>query len=339
MFCFIFSSIYAQQSEPSVEEICKQVTPGTTILYPNTCDKWFRCSSSFSVKDYEDGTCVFGLYFNKDTGRCESIENVVCPYASPETSNRCAFEEDGTFLEDPNNCSSYIFCDNGKEMQSTCPYGLIFHAEKAECVYSTDYNCQVKKANPICKAVPKGLLLANINDCNKFYKCDEKAQLISLECNEGEAYNYSTLECVPRNRVVCHPLAPELEPEVDVCGSENNTVVGYIADTESCSAYYICAKKEAGKPDRQPMHLTCQNGYFFDNNTLSCRDRMNVKCYLDRCKGIGNKYINVIGDCASYAHCKNGVTGKIGKCKTGYFFDERLQVCTQETITYAACMP
>lgn len=343
LLCFIFSSIYAEQSEPSVKEICKQVAPGTTIINPNTCDKWVRCPSSFSAEDYEEGLCVFGLYFNKDTGRCESIKNVVCPYVSVETSNRCSLKEDDTFLEDPNNCSGYIFCKNGKEMQSTCPYGLIFHSKKAACVHSKDYKCTVKKsvanANPICKAVPKGLVLANTNDCTKYYKCDEESQLQSLQCIEGESFNYSTMECVPRDKVICHPLAPELEPQVDVCANENNTVVGYIADKQSCGAYYICAERKEGKPDRKPMHLKCQNGYFFDSNTWSCRDRMNVKCYFDRCEGMGNKYVNVFGDCASYAHCKNGVTLNNGKCKTGFFFDERSQVCTQEIISYAACMP
>ncbi|XP_011178615.1 peritrophin-48 [Zeugodacus cucurbitae] len=341
--CFIFASSYAEQSEPSVKEICKLVAPGTTIIYPNTCDKWVRCPSSFSAEDYEEGSCVFGLYFNKDTGRCESIENVICPYASAETSNRCASKEDGTFLAHPDNCSGYIFCSKGKEMQSTCPFGLIFHPGKASCVYVNEYKCPIKqsaaKANPICKAVPKGLLLANVNDCTKYYKCDEGSQLNSLQCNEGEAYNYSTKECVSRNQVICHPSAPQLEPEIDVCGSENNTVVGYIADKESCSYYYICAERKDGKPDRKPMHLKCPNGYFFDSKTWSCRDRVNVKCYLDRCEGMGNKYVNVIGDCTSYAHCKNGVTLNNGKCKSGLFFDERSQICTQDIITYAACSP
>ncbi|CAD7005111.1 unnamed protein product [Ceratitis capitata] len=336
-------SINAEQNELTVAEICKQVAPSTTILHPNTCDKWVRCPSTFNSEDYEEGSCVYGLRFNKDTGRCESMDDVSCPYESVAVSNRCASMKNGTFLADPNNCSGYIFCNNAREMHSTCPMDLVYHPEKMACVYSNEYSCsmetEVVDVSPICKAVPKNIIFADTMDCTKYYQCDEKEQLNSLTCAEDEAFNYTTFQCVARNKAVCHPLAPQLEPEIDVCTQGNKTIVGYIADKESCSGYYICAEQDTGKPDRHPMYFKCQTGYFFDSNTWSCRDRVNVKCTLDRCEGWSSKYVNVPGDCSAYSRCKNGVTVNTGKCGTGFFFDERSQICSQQPITYAACMP
>ncbi|XP_067644334.1 peritrophin-48-like [Eurosta solidaginis] len=338
---YIITAVSADESEPNIEEICRFVAPGTTILRPNTCEQWVRCPTAFGAADYDDGSCVYGLYFNKDTGRCESIENVNCPYESNIVKNRCASKKTGSFLPHPTNCKSYIYCQNGKEINATCPNNLIYHPTKVACVYAKQYECELKtfpaNANPICKAIPKNKILADTKDCTKYYKCNKDQQLVKLECAEGQSFDYVSSKCVTQKSAICHPLAPELEPESDVCGNADNVHIGYIADEKSCSHYYICNKRANGRPDRKPLHLKCQNEHFFDINTWSCRDRLRVQCYLDRCEGIENGYVNVAGDCTAYAHCKNGVTIKRGKCGEGFNFDERLQICSQQNISYVAC--
>ncbi|XP_011178491.1 peritrophin-48 [Zeugodacus cucurbitae] len=325
----------------SVEDICKQMPPNIFILRPNTCDNWIQCPSAPSAHDYDEGICAFGLYFNKEKNRCESSEDVTCPFENIGNVNHCSSKKDGTFLPDSKNCNGYIFCKDGQEAYSSCPKGLVFHPKKSSCVYSSEYQCPKKTENliasPICNSVPHGTVFADITDCTKYQQCAEDGKLKSLQCSEGQAFNYSTLNCIARKQTVCHPLAPELEPEIEICGTEGSAREGYIADDQSCRGYYICAKQKDGKPDRKPTHLKCQQGYFFDNATWSCRDRLNVKCSLDRCEGMDNKYVNVAGDCSAYARCKNGVTIASGKCDTNHFFDERTQGCTPQNISYIAC--
>ncbi|XP_039963011.1 peritrophin-48 [Bactrocera tryoni] len=339
-------AITAVQSEMealTVEDICKQMASNIFILRPNSCDNWVQCPSALNGQDYDEGYCAFGLYFNKDLSRCESSEDVTCPFENTGNNdvNQCASMKDGTFLADPKNCNSYIYCTDGQEAYSNCPKDLVFHPKKGSCVYSNEYQCpkQVENltASPICNSIPGETVFADITDCTKYQQCEQDGKLSSLQCAEGQAFNYTTLKCVARKEAVCHPLAPELEAEIEICGTEGLVREGYIADDQSCSAYYICAKQKDGKPDRKPMHLKCQEGYFFDSATWSCRDRLNVKCALDRCEGMDNKYVNVAGDCSAYARCKNGVTIASGKCDTNYYFDERTQGCTPHNISYIAC--
>lgn len=335
--------VQSEMQALSAEDICKQMPPNIFILRPNSCDNWIQCPSALNAQDYDEGFCAFGLYFNKDKSRCESSEDVTCPFANTGNYdvNHCASKKDGTFLPDPKNCNSYVFCMDGQEAYSNCPKDLVFHPKKGSCVYSNEYQCPRKAENlttsPICNSIPHGTVFADIADCTKYQQCAEDGKLKSFQCSEGQAFNYSTLKCVSRKEVLCHPLAPELEPEIEICGMESFAREGYIADDQSCSGYYICAKQKDGKPDRKPTHLKCQEGYFFDSATWSCRDRLNVKCSLDRCEGMDNKYVNVAGDCNAYARCKNGVAIASGKCDTNYFFDERTQGCTPHTISYKAC--
>ncbi|XP_067642771.1 peritrophin-44 [Eurosta solidaginis] len=335
--------VNAESEYLSVRDICSRMPAGIFILRPNSCNNWLQCPTSPDAQDYDEGFCAYGLYFNKDSNRCDSIENVSCPFESTQTKpeNRCATAKDGAFLADPENCNGFVFCANGEETRSSCPKGLLFHPSKSACVYPKEYKCPKKSENisadPICNSIATGTIFADITDCTKYHQCTNGGKLDSLQCADGQAFNHTTLKCVPRKAAVCHPLAPELQPELEVCGTEGNIRVGYIADEASCSGYYICAKEDDGKPDRKPTHLKCQNGYFFDSNTWSCRDRLNVKCNLDRCEGMDNKYVNVAGDCGAYARCKNGVTINTGKCESDYFFDERTQGCTPHKISYIAC--
>ncbi|CAD7005112.1 peritrophin-44 [Ceratitis capitata] len=327
----------------SAQDICNQMPAGIFILRPNTCDNWVQCPSALNAQDYDEGFCAHGLYFNKDKSRCESSEDVMCPFKNNQksSSNQCASKKDGSFLADPEKCNGYIFCMDGEGTHSECPKELVFHPKKGSCVYPSEYKCPKKSENlftsPICNSVPNGTVFADITDCTKYQQCAKGGKLISLQCGDGYAFNHTTLGCVTRKSAVCHPLAPELEPEIEICGVDGSVREGYIADEQSCSGYYICAKQKDGKPDRKPMHLKCQNGYFFDSSTWSCRDRLNVKCSLDRCEGMDSKYVNVAGDCSAYARCKNGVTITSGKCDANYFFDERTQGCTPHNISYIAC--
>ncbi|XP_075160915.1 peritrophin-44 [Haematobia irritans] len=333
-------SLTNDDSTPTVQELCA-LLPGATILRPNTCTNWIKCPTSSDSSDFEEGSCVYGLYFNKDKGMCMYKDEMECPYEnSAPSGNRCSRQLEGAFLADEDNCHGYVYCKNGEEMKSECPNNLVFDPHHGECVYEHQYSCPaakaVEKRNPICMSLPNDVFFADQEDCLKYSHCLDGV-LTSHECGEDQAWDHIKGICVATSEVVCLPTAKKPEPENEVCGSKTTVRVGPISDGVSCSGYYFCKKMENGQRDRKPEHFTCNAGYFFDNSTLSCRDRLNVKCSHDRCEGMDNKYVNVAGNCRAYASCANGEAVFKGNCPDNYFFDERTQGCTPQVVSYAAC--
>lgn len=312
---------------------------GTTILRPGSCTNWVKCPSTEDESDFEEGSCLFGLYYDKDSGRCDLAARVQCPYENKPTKGRCENVEEATFLEDYESCNSYIFCKKGAELHADCPSDLVFDPRKSSCVYKQDYKCPTKTdkptTDPICLSVSDRAHFADELDCTKYHQCT-KGIIATQSCNEGNVFDHNKGQCIIDTDAVCIPTAVEPEPIVSICGTADNAMVGYFSDQESCSGYYICKPVEGGV-DREPVFAKCPNGFFFDSDKLSCRDRLNVQCQLDRCEGMGNKYVNINGDCTSYARCQNNVAISTGKCPEKYFFDEKTQGCTPQNIHYAAC--
>ena len=325
---------------PKILDICALMPHGTTILRPGSCTNWIKCSSNEDNNNqgYEEGSCLFGLYYDKNTGKCDLAERVNCPYDSRPNS-RCEDEKDDTFLSDPNNCTAYIFCKNGEELHANCPGDLVFHPEKAACVYKQDYTCPpqalLPKPHPMCLSISDNRTFADELSCETFHTC-QKGVLAIHKCDEGSFFNHLKGSCVPNDRSTCIPTAVEAKPMSTVCGTVDQPKVGYFSDEESCSGYYFC-KKVANGVDLDPVFANCPNGFFFDIENLSCRDRLNVQCKGDRCEGMGNKYVNIFGDCSSYARCLDNKLDSVGKCPESYFFDEKTQGCTPQKIQYAAC--
>ncbi|XP_037819116.1 peritrophin-44-like [Lucilia sericata] len=330
----LFGFISGQQ-HINVDELCS-LAPNALILQPNSCSDWLRCPSSPGASDMEDGSCVFGLYFNKNTGKCEYKDKVVCPFES-RSKNVCAGEADGSFVAVKDECNAYIYCSEGEENKSYCPSNLVFNPITKSCVYQNQYKCPVSKppveGDALCKSLPDGLFFADKQDCTKYSLC-KNGELQTYSCNSSHAWDYIQGACVSIDNVVCLPSAKKPEPELKVCVN----TVGPISDGISCSGYYFCKKMSNDTHDRKPEHFNCPAGTFFDQQTNSCRDRLNVKCTLNRCEGMGNKYVNMAGDCRKYILCQNGEPFTNGTCPNSYYFDERTQGCTPQVVNYAACM-
>jgi len=327
----------------SVREMCEFLPSDTSFLRPNTCNYWVRCPSNNT--SLEEGTCAAGLNYKKDIGRCDLASNVICPYADGSSSNnsvnKCANETDGTFLADTssNNCQGYILCKGRREAKANCPNQLIFNPATRSCVYSNQYRCPNSVNNtksPTCLSLPDNTRLAHDEHCNKYFVCKNDV-LYAQECSEQMAYDVAIGRCVPALNATCYPTAKLPPPENQFCRVNGTARVGYFADDESCSHYYICNKTTNGQHDKNPQHLKCGQGLYFDVEKLSCRDRLNVRCFLDRCADTSLSYVNVYGDCQAYARCSGGATVGSGRCPTDYYFDERSQGCTPINHNYTAC--
>ncbi|XP_023173097.2 peritrophin-44 [Drosophila hydei] len=331
----------------SMTEMCDLLPLDTSFLRPNTCNYWVHCPSHTTT--IEEGTCATGLSYNKDRGRCTMAENVECPYDTTAASNNtivnvCANEKDGTFLPDSTsyNCQGYLLCKGHREVKANCPNELIFNPQSRSCVYSTQYTCPqsgVKTKSPVCRSLSNNTSLAHEEHCHKYYVCIDDV-LYERECADQKAYDVSLGRCVAAANVTCYGNAALPPPENTFCLVNGTTArQGYYADDESCNHYYICRAPVKGKHDTNPQHLRCPLGTYFDYEKLSCRDRLNVRCLLDRCAGSTLTYVNVLGNCQSYGRCVDGVTESIGHCPSEYFFDERSQGCTPTNHNYVACQP
>ncbi|KAI8036678.1 hypothetical protein M5D96_010479 [Drosophila gunungcola] len=312
----------------SVSEMCELLPPETSFLRPNTCDSWVSCAGNYT--NLEQGGCAAGLNYNKELGRCQP-------------KNLCANETEGAFIVDPSssNCRGYILCKGQKQIKANCPNELIFHPRSRSCVYETQYACpisQTNKPSPACRSLSNHTRLADPVHCDQYYECVGEV-LHSRSCPLQEAYDADLGACVPQDRVNCYETAALPEPENTFCVDNvtGKARTGYFADDLSCSKYYICGEPVAGKHDTEPKHISCPLGQYFDFVKLSCRDRLNVRCQLDRCVGANLTYVNVAGDCQSYGRCSGGLTVSLGHCPDGYFFDERNQGCTQTNYHYIAC--
>ncbi|KAH8261334.1 hypothetical protein KR044_007418, partial [Drosophila immigrans] len=331
----------------SVREMCELLPLSTTILRPNTCNYWVNCPTYNA--SLEEGTCATGLSYNKNMGRCEPSSNVVCPYQSQQsnsttgpTVNKCSNETDGTFLSDASssNCQGYILCKARREIKSSCPNELVFNPASRSCVYANQYSCPtagIVTKSPACLSLRNNTKLANDDHCHKYFVCINDV-LMQRECQDQTAYDVELGRCVPALNATCYSTAKLPPPENTFCRMANGTArVGYFADNESCSHYYICAAPVNGRHDTNPQRLQCSQGLFFDVEKLSCRDRLNVRCLLDRCAETSLAYVNVANNCQKYARCSGGATVGTGHCPSDYYFDERSQGCTPVNHNYVAC--
>ncbi|XP_044317512.1 peritrophin-48 [Drosophila rhopaloa] len=328
----------------SVGEMCDLLPQETSFLRPSTCDSWVTCAGNYSV--LEQGGCAAGLTYNKELGRCAQASGAVCPYTgniAVQPKNLCANESDGAFVEDPSSsdCRGYVLCRNQRQIKANCPNELIFHPKSRSCVYQNQYECptsQTKKTSPACRPLSNNTRLADPVHCDQYLECVDEV-LHSRSCPVQEAYDADLGVCVPVERVNCYETAALPEPENTFCldNVTGKARTGYLADDLSCSQYYICGKPIGEKHDTEPKHLSCPQGQYFDFEKLSCRDRLNVRCQLDRCVGTNLTYVNVAGDCQSYGRCSGGITVSLGHCPEGYFFDERNQGCSQTNYHYIAC--
>lgn len=333
-------SVIENFEDLTVKEICDLLPESSSILRPNTCNYWVRCPRTNA--NLEEGVCAAGLYYDKNVGRCVAMEDVVCPYTESAVSNICADERDGTFHADATaiTCHGYILCKAGKEVKATCPNNLLFNPKTGSCVYPNQYACPTtihRTTSPVCRSLANNTHLANDKECNKYYICANEI-LYNRTCDAQMAYDVSLGRCVPATNATCYATAQLPPPESTLClGADGKPLVGHLVDEESCSHYYVCKNTGTNKHDTNPKRYQCTQGLYYDYKELSCRDRLNVRCSLDRCADTSMTYVNVFGDCQSYARCSGGVAVGSGRCPPNYFFDERNQGCTPVNHNFTAC--
>lgn len=319
--------------------ICSVLPKDSIILKQGSCTDWIKCPSSSQLEHYEEGTCLPGLFFDKDESKCRPEKDVKCPFkSSTNKSDICLYENDGTFLADPDSCYNFVYCNQTIAYTHPCPGYLVFDPHKRQCVYFDQYICLKKETvetHEDCLVIRDSKAFADRVSCVKYHTC-ENGRLVNYTCSEGEAFDRVQGYCRKIREAECFLDEGETHDKNAICGTLSNKKVGFISDGKTCSGYYHC-KDLRNDVDRNPIWSKCRDGRFFDGLTLSCRDRTSVSCAFDRCEGMGNSFANIAGNCSQYAVCKNSARIDFGKCSDGYYFDEKSQGCTKELIKYVAC--
>lgn len=212
-----------------------------------------------------------------------------------------------------------------------------FNPKTKNCI--RNYPCEVKMLpEDYCNIVPDGVFIKVSNSCTAYQMCWHD-ELINGTCPDYFYFNALTGECdYPKdvNCVESTTLAPKL-PEDLKC-----TRAGvFISDGISCNGYYYCMAHEDGNIEL--IHGVCPFERFFDpSDGGACVVRTNISCLHNRCVTLGYRTIqlaNINDDgCTGFLICEDGEIIGQSECPSGQYFNEWLQLCTTEMVTYPACV-
>lgn len=253
------------------------------------------------------------------------------------SSNPCASTPGvNGFVADPFSCNGYYYCEDGDGIQGLCSSGWNFNPETKNCI--RNFPCELKiLPYDYCNIVPDGVFIKVPNTCTDYQTC-WRGDLLNGTCPHTFYFNAINGECDYPENVDCvesTTLAPEIPSEIE-CPEAGV----FIADGKSCNGYYYCKGLEDGSIE--PIHSQCPDGRFFDpKDGGACVIRTNIACPYNRCVTMGYENIqlaNVYDDgCTGFHLCQDGEIIGSGECPSGQYFNELLQLCTEQMVTFAAC--
>ncbi|KAJ8954028.1 hypothetical protein NQ318_004321 [Aromia moschata] len=118
----------------NVDPFCPYPSPVTTY-YPNTedCHQFFEC---YEGRKYTL-VCNDNLLWNQEKLECDYPQNVNCN----RSDNVCENERDGTYLANPDDCSSFFECVDHKAIGAKCSPGTVWNQAVLNCDFPSNVNC------------------------------------------------------------------------------------------------------------------------------------------------------------------------------------------------------
>uniref|UniRef100_A0A0P4X0G8 Chitin-binding type-2 domain-containing protein n=1 Tax=Scylla olivacea TaxID=85551 RepID=A0A0P4X0G8_SCYOL len=178
-----------------------------------------------------------------------------------------------------------------------------------------------------CQNCADGEMVADPEDCHRFYICDGNGGIITtqpLECPSGMHFNATQHQCVSGN--ICKYC--------DRCFFEcYDSITGMVPDPTDCSVYYECNGDYPGKDQ------TCSaTRPYFDG--FRCQEEHNRCCschaYCD--SHHVSTFIPDPTDCRNYYYCMDaGQPAFGGTCDTGEFYDEEVDKCSPHAQCNTIC--
>lgn len=318
------------------KEICEILPENTSFRHLSSCTKYYTCSDKKPVA----ATCLDGLFFDKDIGKCSDQRTVKC---EANLDEKCT--SNSVYLADPESCQNYYLCINGKAKQVSCPSGSNFNPESSSCAQADDYRCNLTTNYNMCDVIAKQTVFRHDTDCKKYRVCADK-NIVERSCPASLWFDSVNGRCDTEKKAKCGGPDPVIDPakpeNSDICGTPTRPYTGFVHDGLTCRGYYDCAVKRDVNGNQvlntSPQHMSCFKNEIFDEKTKKCAPRLQTKCRFDRCNGWGNEYVNVEGDdCRGYAICEKNKEVMRMKCPDKYYFDESQQDCVTTVVNYPSC--
>lgn len=145
------------------------------------------------------GKCPEGYFFDFQKQACNYEDVVKCN----EPKFKCPNDEGITTHPSDISCSQYTMCKFGEPLVEFCPPGMHYSIEVNACTPMNYAKCVTD--NSICATADgEDVYIPNINDCNKFYKCDDNKAIQPLQCaNEDEHWDQLLSQCISKQVSTC----------------------------------------------------------------------------------------------------------------------------------------
>lgn len=176
----------------------------------------------------------------------------------------CVTKLDG-FFEDPNNCTSFYQCLNGRATKRHCLKGMVFNALLKSCDTPQSFPCRTTEGTEVGQS----------ESTEPEVKPTHRQGM-----DTGESLGMSNLATDRNGNTPLTPVKP-VRPAVKSDANTNEVTVdkefclerpsGNYADPYDCSSFYSCSLEETKKE-------TCPRGLHYNYNTGECDWPFNVKC-------------------------------------------------------------
>ncbi|XP_034482515.1 peritrophin-48-like [Drosophila innubila] len=225
----------------------------------------------------------------------------------------CTLVVNGTKINDPRACNSWIQCIDEMPVNGTCAEGLFYDRNSEDCVASKDVVCISSDA---CAEMANGFT-ADPYTCNGYYYCKNGTGTRG-ECNAGLNFNPGTEACIRD-----YPCNFKMSPD-NYCNILPDGV--FIKDPWNCNGWQMCWQGEI-------VNGTCPDSFLFSGSLGKCDYPQNVECTFtepppqtaepDYCPKVGS-FVSDDRTCNGYYYCRKNTEGQMvlehGVCPDGRFF-------------------
>ncbi|XP_067612790.1 uncharacterized protein [Eurosta solidaginis] len=253
----------------------------------------------------------------------------LCSAADPECKYR-RLRSLALHWANPTDCTRYFRCTNKNVMREiVCAEGKAYNANTGRCTTNEQGLCKLTLLAPLieplnpCADEVSGAYLPQTGYCRTFYICNDN-KAYPQACEAGSFFNATSGNCIPDTNTKCWQ---------NKC--LNQTDGTYLADTSSCTSFYVCANGEA-------IGQNCGNGSFFNSSREICEpDATGQYCWENLCfQRTDGDFVKDAKDCYSYYVCAGGTPIK-QFCPNGSYFESIENscipgVCPTETTTAVA---
>ncbi|GFO38240.1 peritrophin-48 [Plakobranchus ocellatus] len=290
------------------KNLCPQGLNAPLLLYgdPDNCTQYFICAHGRNHLI----SCPDGKHFSNVSKVCVPPHSYfdTCAPNLHEAKNLCPQGINAPLFlyGDPDNCTQYFFCVQGRNNPRSCPEGKHFNNVSKVCVPAHSHfdTCVPNpyEAKNLCPQDPNALafLYGDPDNCTQYFFCVQGRNNLR-SCPDGKHFSNVSKTCVPPHSHF-DSCAPNPYQAKNLCPQGPNATEFVYADPDDCTRYFTCAhgRNHPG---------SCPHGKRFSNVYKTC---VTSYSYFDTCaqenalKECENGYKGLIAHptiCHRYYNC------------------------------------